>query len=150
MDVDDPAGALAPERGAPKLAFQLPTFAAIGLIGYVIDATMTYICAKYLHFSPELARPPGFALATVVNFLLNRSFTFRSSRAPIVRAFVRYCLVASAGLVVNYAAYTACIVLSPRLGIAVTPAILPLFVAVGSGVAMVVTFLGFRSFAFRH
>jgi hypothetical protein len=31
----------------------------------------------------------------------------------------------------------------------VTPAILPLFVAVGAGAAMVVTFLGFRFFAFR-
>jgi len=31
----------------------------------------------------------------------------------------------------------------------VTPGILPLFVAAGSGVAMVVTFVGFRWFAFR-
>jgi hypothetical protein len=37
-----------------------------------------------------------------------------------------------------------------RLGIAVTPAILPLFIAAGSGVAMVLTFVGFRFFAFRH
>ena len=37
-----------------------------------------------------------------------------------------------------------------RLGPGNQHAELPLFVAVGSGVAMVVTFLGFRSFAFRH
>ena len=38
---------------------------------------------------------------------------------------------------------------NPRLGVPVTPGVLPLFVAVGAGAAMVVTFLGFRQFAFR-
>ncbi len=37
--------------------------------------------------------------------------------------------------------------LTPRFGVAVTPAILPVFV--GAGAAMVLTFLGFRFFAFR-
>jgi len=41
------------------------------------------------------------------------------------------------------------VVVWPLIGLAVTPAILPLFVAAGSGVAMVVTFVGFRWFAFR-
>jgi putative flippase GtrA len=99
--------------------------------------------------SPELARPPGFIIATLVNFILNRSITFRHSRAPLVRAFLRYCGVASVGLAVNYAVYSACVALAPRIGIAVTPAILPLFVAAGSGAAMVLTFVGFRFFAFR-
>ena len=137
---------------APKgrVASQIPAFAAIGVFGYCVDAATTYVCAKYLGLSPELARPPGFILATVVNFALNRAITFRHSRAPLNRAFVRYCLVASAGLVVNYAVYSACVLLAPRAGIAVTPMILPLFVAAGSGAAMILTFVGFRFFAFRH
>jgi putative flippase GtrA len=132
-----------------RIAEQVPAFAAIGLFGYFIDAAVTYICAKYLGLSPEFARPPGFIIATIVNFALNRSITFRHSRAPIVRAFLRYCGVASVGLAVNYAVYSACVFFAPRVGIAVTPAILPLFVAAGSGAAMVLTFLGFRFFAFR-
>ena len=79
---------------------------------------MTYAGAKYLGLSPELARPPGFIVATVVNFLLNRAITFRHSEAPLVRAFLRYCAVASAGLAVNYAVYSACVLLAPRFGIA--------------------------------
>jgi putative flippase GtrA len=155
MDLDDPFDALsAPEPLSPAatgrhLAFQIPAFAAIGAFGFVVDASITYLCAKYLGLSPELARPPGFIIATIVNFLLNRSITFKGSRARLLRAFVRYFVVASAGLIINYATYSACVLLSPRFGIAVTPAILPLFVAVGSGVAMVLTFLGFRLFAFR-
>jgi len=132
-----------------RIAAQIPSFALVGLVGYVIDAAVTYAGAKFVGLSPELARPPGFVVATVVNFLLNRSITFRDSEAQLVRAFLRYCVVASAGLVVNYGAYTACVLLAPRFELDVTPAMLPLFVAVGAGAAMIVTFLGFRFFAFR-
>ena len=132
-----------------RIAEQVPAFAAIGVIGYLVDATITYVGAKYLGLSPELARPPGFLVATIVNFSLNRSITFRRSRAPLLRAFFRYCGVAAVGLAVNYAVYSVCVVLAPRIGIGVTPAILPLFVAAGSGAAMVLTFVGFRFFAFR-
>jgi putative flippase GtrA len=137
----------APAHG--RIAEQVPAFAAIGLLGYFVDATITYVCAKYLGLSPELARPPGFLVATVVNFALNRSITFRHSHAPLFRAFIRYCGVAAIGLAVNYSVYSVCVILAPRVGIVVTPAILPLFVAAGSGAAMVLTFVGFRFFAFR-
>src|SRR6202046_2637027 len=132
-----------------RIAAQIPAFAAIGFFGYLVDAAVTFAGAKYLGLSPELARPPGFVIATIVNFTLNRSITFRHSRAPLLRAFLRYCGVASVGLAVNYSVYSACVVLAPRIGIAVTPATRPLFVAAGSGAAMVLTFLGFRFFAFR-
>jgi putative flippase GtrA len=134
---------------AGRVAEQIPAFAAIGLFGYFVDAGVTYVCAKYAGLSPELARPPGFIIATIVNYLLNRSITFRHARASMIGSFVRYGIVASAGLAVNYAVYSACVLLAPIAGIAVTPAILPLFVAAGSGAAMVLTFVGFRFFAFR-
>jgi putative flippase GtrA len=104
----------APRRD--RIAAQFPAFAAIGLIGYFVDAGITYAGAKYLGLSPEVARPPGFIVATIVNFLLNRAITFRHSRAPFVRAFVRYWLVASGGLAVNYAVYSACVQLCPVSG----------------------------------
>ena len=132
-----------------RIAVQAPAFAVVGAIGYVIDSAITYAGAKYLGLSPELARIPGFIVATVVNFLLNRAVTFRHSQAPLLRAFVRYCGVASMGLAVNYAVYWLCVLLAPRFGLAVTPAILPLFIAAGVGAAMILTFIGFRSFAFR-
>ena len=132
-----------------RISAQIPSFAAIGLLGYVVDAAITYVGAKFIGLSPELARPPGFLVATVVNFLLNRAITFRHSEAPLICAFLRYCAVASAGLAVNYAVYSACVLLAPCVGIAVSPAILPLFVAAGSGAAMILTFFGFRFFAFR-
>jgi putative flippase GtrA len=137
----------APAHG--RIAEQVPAFAAIGVIGYVVDATITFVGAKYVGLSPELARPPGFIVATIVNFALNRSITFRHARSSLTGSFVRYLLVASVGLAINYGVYSVCVALAPIFGIAVTPAILPLFVAAGSGVAMAVTFVGFRFFAFR-
>ncbi len=135
--------------GRDRIAAQIPAFAAVGAVGYLVDAGITYAGAQYLGLSPELARPPGFIVATIVNFLLNRAITFRHSRAPFWRAFARYWIVASTGLAVNYGVYSACVQLAPRVEIPVTPAILPLFIAAGVGVAMIVTFLGFRFFAFR-
>jgi putative flippase GtrA len=146
-DESSPADAPAPSQG--RISSQVPAFAAVGAVGYVVDSAITYAGAKYLGLSPELARPPGFIVATIVNFLLNRAITFRHSRAPLGRAFIRYWLVAAVGLAVNYAAYSACVLLAPGFGVDVTPAILPLFVAAGVGAAMIVTFVGFRTFAFR-
>jgi putative flippase GtrA len=146
-DESSPIDVARPNQG--RFLSQVPAFAAVGIVGYVADSAITYAGAKYLGLSPELARPPGFIVATIVNFFLNRAITFRHSRAPLGRAFVRYWLVAAAGLAVNYAIYSTCVLLAPRFGVDVTPAILPLFVAAGVGVAMIVTFVGFRTFAFR-
>ena len=128
----------------------MASFAAVGLVGYIVDSAITYAGARYLGLSPELARPPGFIVATIVNFVLNRAITFRHAGAPLMRAFLRYWLVASAGLAINFSVYSACVFLAPRFGIAVTPAILPLFVAAGVAVSMIATFVGFRFFAFRR
>jgi putative flippase GtrA len=136
-----------PARG--RLAAQLPAFAVVGFVGFIVDAGVTYLGARYLGLSPVVARPPGAIIATIVNFFLNRAITFRHSKAPLLGAFFRYCGVASLGLVVNYAVYSACVLLAPRVGLPVTPAMLPIYVVAGVSVSMVVTFLGFRSFAFR-
>ena len=146
-DQSAPAALASPDQAG--ISTQIPSFAVIGMIGYFVDAAITYTGAKYLGLSPELARPPGFIVATTVNFLLNRAFTFRHSEAPFIRAFIRYSSVALMGLAIDYGVYSACVLLAPRFGSATTSATLPLFVAAGTGTAMVFTFLGFRLFAFR-
>ena len=128
---------------------QIPLFVAIGAFGYIVDASVTYLLARKFGIDPFLARPPAFALATVLNFALNRALTFSHSKSALLPAFVRYVMVCGAGLAVNYSVYALCIVMAPSVGLSATPAMLPLFVACGSGVAMFVTFFGFRFFAFR-
>jgi putative flippase GtrA len=142
-------GALVSGAAGTQLKRQIPSFVFVGVVGVFVDAGVTYALARGFAISPALARPPAFAVATVVNFTLNRALTFRKSEVPLVGAFLRYVMVCAAGLAVNYAVYLACIAASPLVGVRVTPAILPLFVAAGSAAAMVLTFVGFRSFAFR-
>ncbi len=138
-----------PVRAGGDLKRQIPSFLAIGVFGYFVDALVTYTVARRFGVDPLLARLPAFAIATTLNFGLNRALTFADSTAPLLAAFLRYIMVCAAGLVVNYAAYATAILLATSAGFPATPATLPLFVACGSGVAMFVTFFGFRFFAFR-
>ena len=135
-------------KSVQSISGRVGAFAAIGFFGYLVDAGITYLCAKYLNLSPELARPPGFVIATLMNFVLNRAITFRDTSARLHSALVRYFVVASLGVAVNFTVYSICVYFAPRIGITLTPTILPLFVAAGSGVAMFLTYLGFRFFAF--
>jgi putative flippase GtrA len=128
---------------------QVPTFAAVGAFGYVVDAGLTYAFVRAGHLDPLIARLPAFAIATVFNFLLNRRLTFSASRTPIGEAFVRYVMVCAVGLVVNWTAYAIALAAASRMGWTASPETLPLFVAAGTGVAMFATFFGFKLFAFR-
>ena len=136
-------------RSRPHLGRQIPSFLVIGTIGFCIDAGLTFVFAQWFGAPALLARPPAFAIATLVNFALNRHFTFRAADTPVLSALARYVLVCAGGAGVNYAVYAICLGIAPFAGLAVTPKILPLFVACGSLSAMLLTFIGFRSFAFR-
>jgi putative flippase GtrA len=131
------------------LARQIPAFLVIGALGFCLDASLTIALVRWFGVPPLLARPPAFVLVTLINFALNRAFTFRDNRTPWPNALARYVLVCLGGLAVNYAIYAACLELAPAFRVAVTPLILTLFVAAGTGTATIVTFLGFRSYAFR-
>ncbi len=131
------------------LARQIPAFLIIGALGFCLDASITVVLVRRFGVPPLLARPPAFVVVTLINFVLNRAFTFRSARTAWLGALGRYVLVCLAGLAVNYAVYAACLALAPSFGVAISPAVLTLFVACGTGAATLLTFAGFRSFAFR-
>ena len=140
------ANSLAPSASLKR---QLPSFIAVGALGYVVDASVTYGLVKAFDVDPLLARFPAFAVATVVNFALNRCLTFAHSTAGLWEAFVRYVMVCAVGLAVNYAAYAGALAVAKWMAFPTTAGMLPLYVAFGSGVAMFFTYFGFRLFAFR-
>jgi len=131
------------------LARQIPAFLIVGALGFCLDASITVVLVRWFAVPPLLARPPAFVVVTLVNFVLNRAFTFRSAQTAWLGALGRYVLVCLAGLAVNYTVYAALLALAPSFGVAISPAILTLFVACGTGAATLLTFAGFRSFAFR-
>ena len=141
--------AIDPAMRTHGLSRQVPAFAMVGAFGFVVDSGLTYALVRGLGVDPFLARFPAFAVATLLNFGLNRRLTFADSRAPILLAFVRYCLVCGVGLAVNWTFYALALGSAQRLGLPTPPETLPVFVAFGTGVAMFATFFGFKFFAFR-
>ncbi|MGA2045545.1 MAG: GtrA family protein [Roseiarcus sp.] len=139
------------ERAAANLALarQIASFLAIGGFGFCVDATLTIVLAHGLGVAPLLARLPAFAAATLVNFALNRAFTFRSADADWRGALARYVLVCLGGLAVNYSVYAACVEIAAALDRPLSSTVLTLCIACGSLAAALVTFAGFRAFAFR-
>ena len=128
---------------------QVVSFLTVGALGFCLDASLTIVLVRWFGVPPLLARLPAFAVVTLINFTLNRAFTFRSGGTRWLGALARYVLVCLAGLAVNYTVYASCLALASTLGVAISPATLTLFVACGTGTATLLTFLGFRSFAFR-
>lgn len=128
---------------------QVPTFAVVGAIGFVVDSGLTYLFAHALHLDPRVARLPAFGIATVVNFALNRALTFAGTRTALIGAFVRYCMVCGVGLAVNWSVFALALAGARGLGLPTPDYTLPVFIAFGTGVAMFVTFFGFKLFAFR-
>jgi len=132
-----------------NLRRQVPAFALVGAFGFVVDSALTYSFVHGCGLSPYVARLPAFAIATLCNFVLNRSLTFAGSRAPWLPALLRYGVVCAAGLAVNWSVFSAAFALAERMGLASWSATLLVCIALGTGVAMFVTFFGFKRFAFR-
>ncbi len=134
-------------RGA--LARQIALFLAIGAFGFCLDAGLTIGLVQWGGAPPLLARLPSFVVVTLINFALNRVFTFRAGGGDWLGALARYALVCLGGIALNYAVYATLLALAARLRVEVSPGVLTLFVACGTGAAAFVTFVGFRSFAFK-
>jgi putative flippase GtrA len=140
------SGAVA-ARGA--LARQIFAFLAIGAFGFCLDAALTIFLVQWGGVPPLIARLPAFVVVTLINFALNRVFTFSAGGQSWIAALARYVVVCLGGVALNYAVYAVLLGLAASFGVAITPAVLTLFVACGTGAAAFVTFIGFRSFAFR-
>ena len=65
MTADDKSPVAGSRSPKGRISSQAPAFAAVGFVGYLVDSAITYAGAKYLGLSPELARPPGFIVATI-------------------------------------------------------------------------------------
>jgi putative flippase GtrA len=128
------------------LARQSLAFAAVGTVGFAVDAGMLTLLTSALGWGHYEGRALSFAAAVVVTWWLNRSWTFRARRPgrSLPLEFLAYLGTQSVGSLVNLAAYAALVEGSDLF--ARTPA---LAVAAGSLLAMIVNFLSARLLVFR-
>ncbi|MDH3265071.1 MAG: GtrA family protein [Paracoccaceae bacterium] len=114
-------------------------FAIAGGLAFLVDAGVLTFAVSALDLRPEVARVPSFLAAVVTTWLINRRYTFRTSRAPSLAEFLRYLWAMSVGLAVNYAVFVTVLHLSD------TAAALPVLALVPATLSgMVVNFLTSR------
>lgn len=131
-----------PERGGLVHAFM--KFAVAGAAGFVVDAATLSLLLASTDLGPYFSRAISFPTALCVTWYLNRVWTFERTDQARLRQSVRYVLVQLVGAFFNLAVYALCINLGPPI-LARFPVIA---LAIASGVAMVVNFLGSRHWAF--
>ncbi|MBE7941375.1 MULTISPECIES: GtrA family protein [Ramlibacter] len=119
-------------------------FGLVGALGFVVDAGVLQLLV-WQGWNPVAGRAVSIPLAVLATWALNRGFTFREARgAPALPSLLRYAGVSAAGAAVNFGVYSALVLASAVFG---AHPVLPL--AVASGIAMLVNYLGSRHFAFR-
>lgn len=123
-----------------RLSIGVRNFAAVGAIGFVIDAGLLSALTHGAGWSPWAARVPSFTAAVLVTWLLNRRLTFPGLglRRRSVEA-LGYGTIQACGAGINLLVFGASLAMFPRL------AALPVIpFAVGSGVAMVFNYVALK------
>ncbi len=84
---------------------ELFIFGLVGVVGFIVDAGVLYLCKSVLGL--YIGRLVSFVCAVFVTWLLNRQFTFRQreSGLSLTREFGRYFVSMLGGGVVNYTTY---------------------------------------------
>ena len=127
-------------------------FLVVGIVGFVVDASVTTTLAGPFGLSPYAARAPGVMASILTTWALNRKHTFRSRSSDWAMELVRYMSVCFVGTAVNYGVYTGVLMAVESLGLTFLPRSAAIVLAVGCGslTSMTLTFTGFRLFAFHQ
>ncbi|HEX7864556.1 MAG TPA: GtrA family protein [Variovorax sp.] len=89
-----------------KIGREFLSFAAVGVIGLVVDVVVLYLLAPLLGW--YAARVVSFLAAATTTWAFNRRYTFAGSAAAsrsIWREYLGYLATMAAGAVLNYGAY---------------------------------------------
>ena len=116
-------------------------FVFAGSTGFAVDAGSLMLFLHFTLIGPFVARILSIATAMCWTWFINRTFTFGKSERNLAVEGARYGFVALLSALVNYGVYSACLLAIPGMW----PV---LATAIGSGVAMAVSYLGYSRFVF--
>ncbi len=119
-------------------------FAITGAAGFAVDAAVLSLLLVSTDLGPYFSRAFSFPAALCVTWYLNRVWTFDRTDQGRLRQSLRYVLVQVVGALFNLFVYALCIALGPPI-VGRFPIIA---LAIASGVAMALNFLGSRHWAF--
>ncbi|MBZ9795663.1 GtrA family protein [Mesorhizobium sp. ES1-4] len=120
---------------------RLVRFVFAGGIGFVADAAALWLLLAVTPLGPFIGRILSIGFALCVTWQINRHLTFSPSSRGMTQEGARYGGVGIATSIVNYAVYSAILL--------VLPAATPLgALAIASLVAMALSFLGYSRLVF--
>jgi putative flippase GtrA len=73
-------------------------FGIVGFSGVFIDFGVTYACKEWLKLQKYLANSIGFTAAASSNYILNRTWTFRSQDPDIATEYTEFLVISLVGL----------------------------------------------------
>lgn len=121
---------------------QFLRFAFVGGAGFIVDAGLLAVLHYRLGLDPFTSRLISICAAGVTTWRLNRGVTFGASGMSQAAEGLRYAVVATLIVALNYAIYSAALMLWPTLP--------PVLVAVGATVAaMGFSYIGYSRFVFQ-
>lgn len=76
-------------------------FGTVGAFSFIIDFGLTYFCKEKLRFNKFIANATGFIVSVIINFTLNRLWTFQAHGSAIELQFIKFLTIASFALILN-------------------------------------------------
>lgn len=123
----------------------LLAFGAVGVAGFVVDASVMTLLVERLMWPPIQGRAVSFPLAVTTTWLLNRNLAFRGLGPRSTSAeYAGYVTIQIFGALVNVGVFLGCILIWPVLASA---PIVPL--AVGAVIALLLNFSLLRGLVYR-
>lgn len=87
-------------RNSPKWQSQFVRFAGVGAVGTVAHYVLLVILVQVFSSNAVAASTAGAVLGALVNYTLNRRFTFRSDKRH-GEALTKFLIIATTGLALN-------------------------------------------------
>lgn len=78
-------------------------FGITGVLGLIIDFTLTWVFKDELNFNKFVANAIGFTAAVVCNYFIHRNWTFKDKKAKSGMQFTAFFTVSVIGLLLNSA-----------------------------------------------
>ena len=98
----------------PLLA-QFFKFGLVGIVGFIVDAGVLYLCMTFGGMGPYSGRVVSFILGATSTWICNRLFTFKGHRSkdPAHIQWIKFVIVSMGGFTFNYGTYALLIAHTP-------------------------------------
>lgn len=84
-----------------EFIYRLLKFGLVGFFCFFIDFGLTYLFKEKLRWNKFSANTIGFLTSAVINFTLNRMWTFQSHALDVEMQFMKFITIASFALILN-------------------------------------------------